>query len=115
MSHTYHKIWLHFIWATKNRENIITQDLKTNLIQHFKEYGDENDIYSDTINAVSDHTHALIGIDPTQAPAQIANLIKGESSNWINKNDFLNVKFAWQEGYSVFSVSASKVNKEEYI
>jgi len=111
MSHTYHKIWLHYIWSTKNREKIITKDFIKELIPHFKEYGEENNIYIDTINAVSEHAHALIRIDPAQAPAQVANLIKGESSNWINKTDLLKTKFAWQEGYSAFSVSASQVDK----
>jgi len=43
-------------------------------------------------------------------------MIKGESSNWINKNDFISDKFAWQNGFSVFSVSESIVPKvREYI
>ena len=48
---------------------------------------------------------------PSQSPAQIANLIKGESSNWINQNDFIKIKFSWQNGYGVFSVSDSQLNK----
>jgi len=42
---------------------------------------------------------------------KIANLLKGESSNWINQNDFLKIKFAWQNGYGVFSVSESQLDK----
>ncbi len=67
-------------------------------------------------NGVADHLHCLVGLPPTLAPAKVVNLLKGESSNWINKNNFLNEKFAWQEGYSVFSVSATGVPKvREYI
>ena len=116
MSHTYHKIWLHFIWSTKERTSLITKRLKKGLIKHFKEYGHENGIYVDTVNGVQDHLHFLIGLDPTQSPSKIANLLKGESSNWVNKNDFLKAKFAWQEGYSVFSVSESHVKRvRDYI
>ena len=109
MSHTYHKIWLHYIWATKNRQPLITHDLKNKLIHHYKEYGKENDICVDIANGIADHFHLLVGSKPSQSPAQIANLLEGESSNWINKNDFIKVKFNWQQGYSVFSVSASGV------
>jgi len=110
LSHTYHKIWLHYIWATKNRQPLITKDWKNKLIHHFKEYGKENDIYVDTANGIPDHFHLLIGLKPSQSPAQVANLLEGESSSWINKNDFIKAKFNWQQGYSVFSVSASGVD-----
>jgi len=41
---------------------------------------------------------------------------KGESSNWINKNDFIKQKSAWQGGYGVLSVSPSQVQKvRDYI
>ena len=116
MSHTYHKIWLHYIWATKKRQPLITKDWKNKLIHHFKEYGKENDIYVDTANGIPNHFHLLIGLKPSLSPAQVANLLEGESSSWINKNDFIKAKFNWQQGYSVFSVSASGVDEvREYI
>jgi REP element-mobilizing transposase RayT len=37
-------------------------------------------------------------------------LIKGESSFWINKNNLCKTKFGWQEEY--FAVSVSEVNIE---
>lgn len=116
MSHTYHKIWLQFVWSTKDRSPIITKKLKTKLIKHFKEYGSKNEIYIDIVNGIEDHLHFLIGLNPKQSPAKIANLLKGESSNWVNKNIFIRAKFSWQEGYSVFSVSPKDINKvREYI
>ena len=116
MSHTYHKIWLQFVWSTKDRSPIITKKLKNKLIKHFKEYGSKNEIYIDIVNGIEDHLHFLIGLNPKQSPAKIANLLKGESSNWVNKNIFIRAKFSWQEGYSVFSVSPKDINKvREYI
>jgi hypothetical protein len=38
-------------------------------------------------------------------------LIKGESSNWVNKNKLLNGKFEWQDEYIAISVSESLVEK----
>ncbi len=108
---TYHKIWMHFVWSTKKRERIITKDLKHRLIYHFKKYGEENDFYIDTTNGDMEHVHLLTGLKPTKAPSDIANLIKGESSHWINSNNFIRSKFAWQGGFSVFSISESQVDK----
>lgn len=113
---SFHNIWLHFIWGTKNRKRVITNEIKSKLIHHYFEYAKENDIKIDCINGDVDHLHLLIQLKPNQSPSTIANLLKGESSNWINKNDFIRGKFAWQNGYGVFSVSHSNVGKvRQYI
>lgn len=111
MSHTYHKIWMHFVWATHKRERIIQKNLMRELISHYKDHYNNSEIYVDTVNGDMEHLHLLVGLKPTQTASKIANQIKGESSNWINKNDFLRGKFAWQVGYSVFSVSESLIGK----
>jgi putative transposase len=36
-------------------------------------------------------------------------LFKGSSSHWINQGNWLPDKFAWAQGYGVFSVSQSAV------
>ena len=38
-------------------------------------------------------------------------LIKGESSHWINNNYILKTKFKWQEEYFAVSVSPSKLKQ----
>ena len=38
-------------------------------------------------------------------------LIKGESSFWINKNQLTKTKFGWQDEYFVASVSESNLEK----
>ena len=44
------------------------------------------------------------------------NLIKGESSFWINKNNLVKSKFEWADKYFAISVSESMVNKvRDYI
>ena len=37
-------------------------------------------------------------------------LVKGDSSEWINKEGFTNRKFEWQSGYGAFSYSKSQVD-----
>lgn len=108
---TYYKIWMHFIWATSKWQRIITNELKQKLILHYKKYGKEKGFYVDTVNGDMEHVHLLVSIKPSQTPSGIANALKGESSNWINRNKYIRSKFAWQRGYSVFSVSESQVGK----
>jgi putative transposase len=37
--------------------------------------------------------------------------IKGLSSHWVNQQNFIKGKFAWQTGYGAFSVSESMLEK----
>ncbi|HHN47855.1 MAG TPA: transposase [Bacteroidales bacterium] len=110
MSHTYSRIWMHYITHTKNNQPLLSKTLIPLLIEHFKDkYKTGGEIYVNTANGVADHFHLLVGQIPTISPSKVANLIKGESSHWINSNDFIPQKFAWQDGFSVFSVSHSMV------
>ena len=111
MSHTYHKIWLHYVWSTKDRAPMLASKMRSKLIEHVRKYSDQNEIEIDTINSTADHVHLLISMNPSQSPSKIINLIKGESSNWINKMNLTIGKFSWQEGYSVFSVSYFNVEQ----
>jgi hypothetical protein len=38
-------------------------------------------------------------------------LIKGDSSEWMNKEKLIPHKFQWQEGYGAFSYSKSHIDK----
>ena len=55
--------------------------------------------------------HCLISMGNGQTIDNILMLLKGESSYWINKNKFFQVKFEWQDEYFSVSVSESAVNK----
>jgi len=107
----YTKVLIHFIWATKNRENIISQELKPLLLQHIKENSIKKEIFIDTVNCVSDHIHLLVSLGTEQTIAKTAMLIKGESSFWVNKQKLIKNKFEWQDEYIVLSVSYSAVDK----
>jgi REP element-mobilizing transposase RayT len=110
MSHTYSRIWMHYVWTPKDRAPLISKTLLPLLIQHYKtKYPKGGDVYVDTANGMPDHIHLLVGQMPVISPSKVANQIKGESSHWINSNDFIREKFAWQEGFGVFSVSHSQV------
>jgi len=63
------------------------------------------------INGTCDHVHMLIRIRPAQSIAEIARIVKTNSSGWIRKKG--HKEFAWQAGYGVFSVSESRIAREE--
>lgn len=63
------------------------------------------------INKMADHLHMLIGLSPAQSISDLMRLVKGDSSEWINKEKLTPGKFQWQEGYGVFSHSKSQIDK----
>jgi len=63
-----------------------------------------------------DHIHCLFLLNPTKSIAEIIKQIKGTSSHYVNQNNLIAEKFAWQTGYAAYSVSESGVDKVyEYI
>ena len=58
------------------------------------------------MGGTQDHIHFLIQLPPTLALAKAVLAIKANSSRWANEEGH---KFAWQQGYAAFSVSASIV------
>ena len=105
------KIWIHLLFSTKNRETIITKELKPVLYKHILTNAREKGIYIDFINGSNDHVHILLSLAPEQTIAKVTQLIKGESSYWVNKNKISKQKFEWQDEYIAFSVSDSIVEK----
>ena len=67
-------------------------------------------IHIKALNGYMDHIHALIFLKSDQTIAQVARLMKGESSHWININRLTKTKFYWQNEYYADSVSPGAVN-----
>lgn len=113
---SYVKIWLHCVWSTKNRNNIIKKAFRPVLLSHIREQAQIKGIFLDYINAHNDHVHALINLGKQQYIGEVMQLIKGESSHWINKMNVMPHKFYWQDDYFAVSLGHSQVQKvRDYI
>ena len=112
----YLRIWIHLVWSTKSREKIINKELKPILLDHIKQNAKTKEIYIDFFNCVEDHIHLIISPGSDQTISKVVQLIKGESSFWVNKEKLLKSKFEWQDEYIAVSVSESMINKvRDYI
>ncbi|MCF7805606.1 MAG: IS200/IS605 family transposase [Candidatus Marinimicrobia bacterium] len=112
----YIHFWLHLIWATKNRQPLISKELKPKLLNHIRENAIQKSIHLDFINGVEDHVHALVSLLASQTIADVVQSLKGESSRWVNKNKLTKIRFGWQTDYMALSVSESHVDRiREYI
>ena len=112
----YIKIWVHLIWTTKKRQPLLKKEIRLKIFNHIRENALSKGIHLDFINGHTDHVHTLISLKSDQTIAKVAQMLKGESSHWINQTELLNVKFEWQDEYIAISVSESIVDKvREYI
>ena len=105
------RIMVHVVWTTKERQKIITKELKPKLLDHIRENAKLKHIFIDVVNCVEDHVHLLVSLGTEQTISKMMQLIKGESSHWINNHNELNVKFEWQDDYFAVSVSESMIGK----
>ena len=110
------KIWVHLVWSTKKRAPVLTKLLRAKLNTHIRENAKDKGIWVDFVNGHIDHIHLLISLNGDQCITKVVQLIKGESSFWINKNSLTAEKFEWQREYFAVSVSESAVDKvRDYI
>ena len=106
------KVYIHFVWSTKNRNPFLkTLEIREAMWQHIKQNAAEKGIFIDFISGYTDHCHCLISLGSDQTISKIMQLIKGESANWFNKQQFIEEKFQWQDEYFAVSVSESIVDK----
>jgi REP element-mobilizing transposase RayT len=110
------KVWIHFVWSTKNRQPLLSDEIRPKVFQHIRQNAAEKGIFIDFIGGYVDHLHCLVSLRTDQTIEKIIQLIKGESSFWINKNKLCKEKFEWQDEYFAVSVSESVIdNVREYI
>ena len=116
MSHSFHKIWIHSVWATKERKPLITPQIEQKIHRFIASELGEIGCPVRIINGMPDHIHCLFRLHSQRSIAQVVKQIKGSSSHYINLEQLLPHPFAWQTGYAAFSVSESGIeNVVEYI
>ncbi|GAB5465610.1 MAG: IS200/IS605 family transposase [Candidatus Kapaibacteriales bacterium] len=111
MPHSFNKIWIHSIWATKDRMPLISTAIENKVYNIISEQLREQGCIVRIINGMPDHIHCLFLLSPQKSIADVIKQTKGSSSHFINQNNLITQKFAWQTGYAAYSVSESVVEK----
>ncbi|MCA9195787.1 MAG: IS200/IS605 family transposase [Planctomycetales bacterium] len=107
---THHGILLHVVFSTKWRKPLISETWQDDLFAYIAAAAREHQAISLCAGGTQDHIHLLLKTHPKFAIASTIQLIKANSSRWINQERKTNGKFSWQRGYGAFSVSESMVD-----
>jgi putative transposase len=104
------RVWIHLVFTTKNGTPYLDdKELRETVYEHIRQNAKEKEIWLDQVNGHNEHIHCLISLGKEQTISKTAQLIKGESSFWINKNKLTSQKFEWQDDFWAVSVSESNI------
>ncbi len=106
MPHTYSQNIVHVVFSTKERRKLMPKEFQSRMWAYAAAICKKHGILAHAVGGMDDHIHLLIQIPASLALASAVNTIKSNTSRWANEEG---VKFAWQQGYAAFSVSASNV------
>ena len=85
MSKTYHKIYLHFITATKGRTPWIDQNMDARLARYIQGICTNHKEKLIAFGASDDHIHLLIEVGVSTMSCELIKNIKQSTSLWIKK------------------------------
>ena len=108
--HSFTSCLVHFVWSTKDREPLLTSDLRDRLWPYLGGIAKQNQMKALAIGGASDHVHVLLSVPATLSVAKAMQLLKGNSSKWLRATFPKMHSFAWQEGYGPFSINVSGVD-----
>ena len=107
---------VHAVWGTKSRYPFLKKGIRPAVQEHIKQNARLKQIFIDCINGFEDHIHVLLGLNAEMSIAKTIQLIKGESSFWMNKQKMTSPSFEWADEYYAVSVSKSQLqNVRDYI
>jgi putative transposase len=110
MPHSLSAVYLHLVFSTKHRQPFLDDPaLRAEMHACIGGVSKRLDCQPIIAGGVADHMHLLAMHGRTISQSEWVKEVKRVTSIWIKKHDKAMMNFAWQRGYGVFSVSASKV------
>jgi len=105
------KNYIHIIFSTKDREQLILEPHETGLHNILGTICKNHDCQPITIGGYTDHVHILCTLSKKIMLITLLEKVKGQSSKWMKTQDESLMNFYWQDGYGAFSVSPRDVEK----
>lgn len=108
MAGTYSQLLYHIVFSTKERAPWINAALAERLYPFIGGIirAERGVLYD--VGGIEDHVHLYLRWRPDSSISDLMRTVKSRSSKWVH-DEFPSLgAFAWQEGYSVFSVSKSQ-------
>lgn len=111
MSGTYSQIYIQVVFAAKGRENLISPKWRADIHKYIAGIIRNKGQKPIIVGGISDHIHVFVGLKPIMALSDLVRDVKNNSSKFINEQNLVKGRFAWQEGYGAFSYAHSQIER----
>lgn len=101
---THYGILLHVVFSTKYRKPLIADSWRDDLFAYIGGIVKEHMATLLKAGGIEDHVHLLLRIHPEYAISKTVQILKTNSSKWINDTEKTSIPFQWQRGYGASSV-----------
>jgi REP element-mobilizing transposase RayT len=108
MPGTFSQLLLHVVFSTKHRQPLVSSQIAERLYPYIGGIvrAEKGVLYD--IGGIEDHVHLYLRWRTDKSISDLLRTLKSQSSKWIHETFPALATFAWQQGYSVFSVSKSQ-------
>jgi REP element-mobilizing transposase RayT len=109
MAQTLYSSYMHIVFSTKNRFDFIPAELDDELYGYIGGILRNHECKLLQGGGTANHSHLLASLNKNHLVPPLIGIVKRESSSWIKTKGRMLAKFAWQDGYSAFSVGHTQI------
>jgi REP element-mobilizing transposase RayT len=109
MREPYTQLYIHLVWATWDRQPLITPKIEPRIYAAIAEKCREHKCLPIAIGGIEDHVHVLTRFHTTTAIATLVKEVKGSSSHLVTHVIAPEIFFKWQGAYGAFTIRKSEV------
>lgn len=102
----YTRLRYHIVTATSRRRPLLVGVVEALVYATCRKVALEQGANVIAIGGVEDHVHVILACPPSQRLSAVIGAMKSRASRAINDAELLEIPFAWQVGYSAFTLRA---------
>jgi REP element-mobilizing transposase RayT len=105
MASNYTQLYYHFVWATRERQPLITPPIESDLYTCIRRKCEALRVLVLALNGMPDHVHLACSLPTHLAITDFIETIKGSSAHFINHRPSSAGSLYWQSGYGALTFS----------
>lgn len=109
MAQTLIEVYLHIVFSTKSRCNLIHPEIEAELHRYMTGIAANLGSRCLAINGTENHIHTLVSLGKRITLSDLVREVKKGSTTWLKRQDAVARGFHWQDGYGGFSIGRSDI------
>lgn len=107
---SYWRLFYHFTWGTKYRQDRIDPEFEENLYRLVTSKAEQLGARVYAVGGTANHIHLAASVPPEIALMKFIGQVKGYSAHAINAEFHPEIPFAWQREYGVLSFGGKQLD-----